>query len=156
MTAPMYVPHFFVRQKITLMVNRYQIFAANPDGTEGELLAFAQQKRMAFKEQVTFYSDESKSRPVFSFRARQRLDVHAEHDVYDQDGVELGYFRKAFGASLVRSTWHLSAGGIDAVGHTAPATPTVHAAPRRLHHARESGISAGRVADIGSVGQPLY
>jgi hypothetical protein len=53
---------------------------------------------------------------VFSFRARQRLDVHAEHDVYDQDGVELGYFRKAFGASLVRSTWHLSAGGIDAVG----------------------------------------
>ncbi|MDT7586461.1 MAG: hypothetical protein QOE32_4011, partial [Pseudonocardiales bacterium] len=35
MTAPMYVPHFFVRQKITLMVNRYQIFAANPDGTEG-------------------------------------------------------------------------------------------------------------------------
>jgi uncharacterized protein YxjI len=116
MTAPMYVPHFFVRQKITLMVNRYQIFAANPDGTEGELLAFAQQKRMAFKEQVTFYSDESKSRPVFSFRARQRLDVHAEHDVYDQDGVELGYFRKAFGASLVRSTWQLSAAGVDAVG----------------------------------------
>jgi uncharacterized protein YxjI len=116
MTAPMYVPHFFVRQKITLMVNRYQIFAATPDGAEGELLAFAQQKRMAFKEQVTFYSDESKSRPVFSFRARQRLDVHAEHDVYDQDGVELGYFRKEFGASLVRSTWHLSAGGVDAVG----------------------------------------
>ncbi|MDT7772775.1 MAG: hypothetical protein QOC67_1699, partial [Pseudonocardiales bacterium] len=81
MTAPKYVPHFFVRQKITLMVNRYQIFAANQDGTEGELLTFAQQKRMAFKEQVTFYSDESKSRPVFSFRARQRLDVHAEHDV---------------------------------------------------------------------------
>jgi hypothetical protein len=43
-----------------------------------------------------------------------------------------------------------------AVGHTAPATPTVHAAPRHLHHARESGISAGRVADIGSVGRPLY
>jgi uncharacterized protein YxjI len=116
MTAPMYVPHFLVRQKITLMVNRYQIFAANPDGSEGELLAFAQQKRMAFKEQVTFYADESKSRAVFSFRARQRLDVHAEHDVYDESGVELGYFRKAFGASLLRSTWQLTAGGINAVG----------------------------------------
>jgi uncharacterized protein YxjI len=116
MTAPMYVPHFLVRQKITLMVNRYQIFAANPDGSEGELLAFAQQKRMAFKEQVTFYADESKSRTVFSFRARQRLDVHAEHDVYDEQGVELGYFRKAFGASLLRSTWQLTGGGIDAVG----------------------------------------
>ncbi|MDT7691035.1 MAG: 3-(3-hydroxy-phenyl)propionate hydroxylase [Pseudonocardiales bacterium] len=43
-----------------------------------------------------------------------------------------------------------------AVGHTAPATPTVHTAPRHLHHARESGISAGRVADIGSVGRPVY
>jgi uncharacterized protein YxjI len=116
MTAPMYVPHFLVRQKITLMVNRYQIFAANPDGSEGELLAFAQQKRMAFKEQMTFYADESKSRTVFSFRARQRLDVHAEHDVYDEQGVELGYFRKAFGASLLRSTWQLTGGGIDAVG----------------------------------------
>jgi uncharacterized protein YxjI len=116
MTAPMYVPHFLVRQKITLMVNRYQIFAANPDGTEGELLAFAQQKRMAFKEQVTFYADESKSRAVFSFRARQRLDVHAEHDVYDEQGVELGYFRKVFGASLLRSTWQLTGGGVDAVG----------------------------------------
>jgi len=116
MNDPMYVPHFLMRQKLTLMVNRYQIFAANPDGTEGELLAFAQQKRMAFKEQVTFYADESKSRALFSFRARQRLDVHAEHDVYDENGVELGYFRKAFGASLLRSTWQLSAGGIDATG----------------------------------------
>jgi uncharacterized protein YxjI len=116
MTAPRFVPSFFVRQKITLMVNRYQIFAANSDGTEGELLAFAQQKRMAFKEQVTFYADESKSTVLFSFRARQRLDVHAEHDVYDENGVELGYFSKAFGASLLRSTWQLSCGGLDAVG----------------------------------------
>lgn len=117
MTAPMHVPRFFVTQKITLMVNRYQVFGANPDGSEGPLLAFAQQKRMAFKEQVTFYSDESKSRAVFSFKARQRLDVHAEHDVYDVSGAPLGYFRKDFGASLLRSTWHLSGpGGLEAVG----------------------------------------
>jgi uncharacterized protein YxjI len=113
----MYVPRFFVRQKITLMVNRYQVFGANPDGSEGPLLAFAQQKRMAFKEQVTFYTDESKSRPVFSFKARQRLDVHAEHDVFDEHGTPLGYFRKEFGASLLRSTWQLAGpGGLDAVG----------------------------------------
>lgn len=116
MTGPMLVPRFYVRQKITLMVNRYQVFGANPDGSEGPLLAFAQQKRMAFREQVTFYADESKSRPVFSFQARQRLDVHAEHDVFDEHGTPLGYFRKAFGASLLRSTWHLSAPGLEAVG----------------------------------------
>lgn len=114
MTTP--ASRFYVRQKITLMVNRYEVRAAEPDGGEGRLLAVAQQKRMAFKEQVTFYADESRTRPVFSFKARQGLDVHAEHDVFDEHGQPLGYFRKDFGASLLRSTWHLSAPGLEAVG----------------------------------------
>jgi uncharacterized protein YxjI len=112
----MVVPRFHVRQKVTMMVNRYEILAVAPDGTEGPLLAFAQQKRMAFKEQVTFYRDETRQEPVFSFRARQRLDVHAEHDVTDAAGNPLGSFRKEFGASLLRSTWHLEAPGLSAVG----------------------------------------
>ena len=65
---------------------------------------------------MIFFDDESKSRRVFSFKARQRLDVHAEHDVFDESGRPLGYFSKAFGASLLRSTWNLSAPGISAVG----------------------------------------
>jgi hypothetical protein len=116
MTAPMHVPRFFVRQKITMMVNRYEIRGAAPDGSEGPLLAFAQQKRMKLREEVVFYADESRSRPVFSFKARQRLDVRAEHDVFDENGNALGYFRKAFGASLLRSTWHLAGPGYEAVG----------------------------------------
>ncbi len=114
--APMYVPTFFVRQKITLMVNRYEINGANADGSEGALLAYAQQKRMTIKEQVTFYTDESKSHAVFSFTARQRLDVHAEHDVYDEHGQPLGWFKKEFGASLLRSTWRLGGPGLEARG----------------------------------------
>jgi hypothetical protein len=116
MSAPMPVPLFFIRQKITLMVNRYEIRGANADGSEGPLLAFAQQKRMKFKEEVVFYSDETRSRPVFSFKARQGLDVRAEHDVFDEHGNPLGYFRKDFTASLLRSTWHLSGPGYEAVG----------------------------------------
>jgi hypothetical protein len=38
---PMVVPRFFVKQRITVMINRYEILAANPDGTEGQLLALA-------------------------------------------------------------------------------------------------------------------
>ena len=114
--APMLVPKFFVKQRITLMVNRYEIRVANPDGTEGALMAFAEQKRMKLKEEINFFTDESKTRRVFSFKARQRLDVHAEHDVFDESGRPLGYFSKQFGASLLRSTWNLSAPGVDAVG----------------------------------------
>lgn len=112
----MQVPRFLVRQKVTLMVNRYRVCAANPDGSEGPLLAFAEQKRMRLKEEITFFADESRQRPVFSFRARQRLDVRAEHDVLDEHGQSIGWFRKEFGASLLRSTWTLRAPGLDARG----------------------------------------
>ena len=114
--AAMVVPRFFVKQRITMMINRYEIRAANPDGSEGPLMALAEQKRMSLKEEVRFFADESKSRIVFTFKARQVLDVHAEHDVFDEHGRQLGYFSKQFGASLLRSTWNLSAPGINAVG----------------------------------------
>ncbi|WP_347059528.1 hypothetical protein ABC795_03580 [Blastococcus sp. HT6-30] len=114
--APMVVPQFFVRQRVTVMVNRYEILAANPDGSEGGLIALAEQKRLKLREEVVFFADGSRNRRVFSFRARQRLDVGAEHDVFDEYGQPLGYFRKAFGASLLRSTWYVSAPGVEAVG----------------------------------------
>jgi hypothetical protein len=75
--AAMVVPQFLIAQRITVMVNRYEIRAANPDGTEGQLLAFAEQKRMKLKEEVNFYADEAKTRRVFSFKARQTFDVRA-------------------------------------------------------------------------------
>lgn len=112
----MYVPRFFVRQRVTLMVNRYEITAANPDGSEGQLLAFAEQKRMKLREEVVFFADTAKSRKVFSFKARQRLDVHAEHDVLDEYGNPIGWFKKEFGKSLLRSTWQLAGPDVQAVG----------------------------------------
>mgnify|MGYP003288979936 CR=1 FL=1 len=89
MTAPMYLPRFFVKQKLTMMVNRYEVLAAAPDGTPGELMAVAEQKRFAFKEQVTFYSDSSRSRAVFGFKARSVMDLNAGYDVTDESGAVL-------------------------------------------------------------------
>jgi hypothetical protein len=114
--AAMVVPRFTVHQRITVMVNRYEVRAVAPDGREGELLAMAQQKRLKLKEEVVFTADEGRTRQVFSFRARQRLDVHAQHDVLDESGRVLGSFGKRFGASLLRSTWDLSVPGLTAVG----------------------------------------
>ncbi len=116
MTAAMVVPRFQLRQRFTPMVNRYEVLAVQPDGTEGPLLALAQQKRLALREQVTFYRDETRREPVFSFRARQRLDVRAEHEVLDAAGASLGSFRKEFRPSLLRSTWRLETPGLAAVG----------------------------------------
>jgi len=61
-TAQMYLPHFVVKQKLTMMVNRYEVSESDESGSPTRLMAVAEQKRMAFKEQVTFYSDASRSR----------------------------------------------------------------------------------------------
>ncbi len=116
MTAQMHLPQFFVKQKLTMMVNRYEINEANPDGSVGQLMAVAQQKRMAFKEQVTFFRDDRRTEPVFSFQARQVMDLNAGYDVRDAGGAPLGMFRKDFGQSLLRSTFHLSGPGLEATG----------------------------------------
>jgi hypothetical protein len=110
------IERFAVQQRITMMVNRYEIRAVTPDGEPTDLMAIAQQKRLAFKEEVTFYAEEERRTPVFSFKARQRLDLGATYDVMDGNGATIGLFRKDFGASLLRSTWHLEASGVKAVG----------------------------------------
>ena len=94
---------FVVRQRITPMVNRYEIRAPGPDGGKGgEVLALAQQKRMALREQVTFFADEQRTVPVFGFKSR---------NVVDSSGQVIGVFRKDFGASLLRSTYYLEQPG---------------------------------------------
>ena len=110
------IDRFTVVQKLTLMVNRYEIRSVTGDGQPGHLLAIAQQKRAAFKEQVTFYQDESRTLPFFSFKARQRLDLGATYDVLDADEQRIGSFRKDFGKSLLRSTWYLESDGLTVTG----------------------------------------
>lgn len=112
----MYLPRFAIRQRLTVVVNRYEINEVEADGSLGRLMAVAQQKRLALKEQVTFFADEARSQPVFSFKARQVVDLDAGYDVRDAGGVLLGTFRKDFGQSLLRSTFHLTGPGLEATG----------------------------------------
>jgi uncharacterized protein YxjI len=97
--------HLIVRQRIRLMVNQYEVHAVSPDGQEAGILAFAQQKRLAFKEQVTLYTDDTKQTPLLGFKARQVIDLGATYDVTDANGQPIGLFRKNFAASLLRSSW---------------------------------------------------
>jgi hypothetical protein len=104
MTAAMYLP------------NRYEIYAANPDGSFGQLMGLAEQKKLALKEQVTFYSDDTKSRPVFGFKARKVMDLNSGYDITDENGQQIGFFKKDFGASLLRSTFHVEGPGYTGTG----------------------------------------
>ena len=100
-------PRLIVEQKITAFVNRYEVYSTKSDGTKDHLVAFAQQKRLAFKEKVIFYTDASKQQIVFSFRAEKVLDVHGRYFVEDAEGSTLGAFKKQFGRSLINSTWDI-------------------------------------------------
>ena len=115
-SAEMYLPHFVVKQKLTTMINRYEVSESDEAGNPTRLMALAEQKRMAFKEQVTFYSDTGKSRAVFGFKARKKLDLNAGYDITDESGAQIGYFKKDFGASLLRSTFHVEGPGYTGTG----------------------------------------
>lgn len=111
MTALQYVPQFELKQKLALTTNRYEIHT--PDG---QLLGLAEQKRMALKEQVTFYSDAAKTHVLMSFKARKVIDLGSGYDVWDGAGQQIGFFRKDLGASFLRSTFHIEGPGYAGTG----------------------------------------
>lgn len=100
-------PQLYIEQKITAFVNKYKILGVTETGEPAGLIAMAQQKRLAFKEKVTFYSDESQNQLAFTFRAEKVMDIHGRYFVEDMNGQLGGMFRKLFGQSLAVSTWRL-------------------------------------------------
>lgn len=119
MSLPSDFPHverFFVHQKLTAMINRYQILAPDGEGKPGALIGFAEQKRLKLKEEVYFFADEAKTTPLFSFKSRQMIDMHARTDILDNAGNQIAWFEKDFKRSLLRSTWHLHYADVDATG----------------------------------------
>jgi len=111
-----HVERFFVHQKVTPMINRFQILAPDPSGKPGDLMAFVEQKRLKMKEEIYFFTDETKETPAFSMKSRQVIDASARTDIFDTDGTEIAWFEKKFAKSLARSTWALHYGDTATVG----------------------------------------
>lgn len=101
------IPRLIIEQKITALVNRYEIYRAAEDGTKGDMIAFVEQKRLAFKEKVNFFTDASKNTLAFSFRAEKAMDVHGKFFVEDAENKRIGTFKKEFKKSLLNSTWSI-------------------------------------------------
>lgn len=106
---------YHVLQKVTPFANQYRVHA-DDDGEPGPLVAFAKQKRLAFKEQFTLFADEQASRPVLRIAADRRIDLRSAMTVTDPvSGQLVGRLRKRAAASLLRSTWELEQPGLPPV-----------------------------------------
>jgi len=99
---------FFIDQLIRPMANLYRISTLGPDGSSpGEPLAFVRQKKLAIKEDIRFFADESEQEELFRLKARQVIEIRGRFDVLMPDGGRIGTLEKVFGASLLRSTWRI-------------------------------------------------
>jgi uncharacterized protein YxjI len=98
---------FLLRQRWAPVINRYEFTLPDSSGEPGRPVCFVEQKRFAFKEDIRFFADDSKQVEVMRLKARQRFDPAARYDVTDSNGGTIGEIQKAFGASLLRSTYLL-------------------------------------------------
>jgi uncharacterized protein YxjI len=92
---------FVVDQLFRPIANLYRISA------NGEPVAFVRQKKLAIKEDIRFFADESESTELFRIKARAVLELGGRYDVATPDGESIGALEKLFGKSLLRSTWRL-------------------------------------------------
>ena len=100
-------PRLIIEQKITAFVNRYEIYRTTEDGSKSDMVAFAEQKRLALKEKVNFFTDASRGTLAFSFRAEKVMDIHGKFLVEDPGNNIIGTFKKEFKKSLLNSTWNI-------------------------------------------------
>ena len=92
---------FVIDQLIKPMVNLYRI-SAGPTP-----VAFVRQKRMAIKEDIRFFADESETRELWRIKARSMMEFSGRYDVTTPEGETIGVLGKVFGKSLLRSTWQI-------------------------------------------------
>src|ERR1051325_8953316 len=73
----------------------------------GPPVAFIRQKRMAFREDIRFFADESEAQELFRIKARRVIDIGGRCDVHDANGQPIGVLEHQFRKSLLRSTWRI-------------------------------------------------
>jgi hypothetical protein len=99
---------YFVDQLIRPIANLYRISTLGPDGSSpGQPLAFVRQKKLAIKEDIRFFADETEAEELFRIKARAVFEVRGRFDVTTPEGERIGLLEKVFGISLLRSTWRL-------------------------------------------------
>jgi uncharacterized protein YxjI len=92
---------FVVDQVIRPIANLYRVSA------NGQPVVFVRQKKLAIKEDIRFFGDESETDELFRIKARAVLELGGRYDVTTPTGEPIGSLEKVFGKSLLRSTWRV-------------------------------------------------
>ena len=111
---------YLVDQLIRPIANLYRITPlAAGETPAGGPVAFVRQKKMAIKEDIRFFADESETQELFRLKARSILDTGgSRYDVTDANGQAIGVLHHQLRKSLIRSTWEISgANGTTAIAH---------------------------------------
>jgi uncharacterized protein YxjI len=98
---------FLLHQRWAPVINRYEFTLPQADGEPGDSVCFVEQARFKFKEDIRFFSDDTKQVEIMRLKARQRFDPAARYDITDDQGAKIGELQKVFCASLLRSTYKL-------------------------------------------------
>jgi hypothetical protein len=108
--GPFEYDRYLVDQLIRPVANLYRVTPlAAGETPAGGPIAFVRQKKLAVKEHIRFFADESESQELFSIRARTWLDTGgSRYDVDDLHDGRIGVLEHVFGKSLLRSTWRVS------------------------------------------------
>ena len=101
---------YLVDQLIRPIANLYRITPLAAGETPlGGPVAFVRQKKMAIKEDIRFFADDSESEELFRLKARSMLDTGgSRYDVADAAGSPIGVLHHVLRKSLFRSTWEVS------------------------------------------------
>lgn len=101
---------YLVDQLIRPIANLYRITPlAAGEAPLGGPVAFVRQKKMAIKENIRFFADESESQELFRLKGRSVLDTGgSRYDVTDAMDQPIGVLHHVLRKSLFRSTWEVS------------------------------------------------
>jgi uncharacterized protein YxjI len=101
---------FLVDQLVRPIANLYRITPlAAGETPAGDPVAFVRQKKMAIKEDIRFFADDSETEELFRLKARSVLDTGgSRYDVADASGNAIGVLHHVLRKSLFRSTWEVT------------------------------------------------
>jgi uncharacterized protein YxjI len=102
---------FLVDQLVRPIANLYRVTPlAAGETPAGGPVAFVRQKKLAVREDIRFYADESESQELFRIKARTWLDTGgSRYDVLVGE-EKIGTLDHVLGKSLLRTTWRVRDG----------------------------------------------